>query len=131
MVYDIATNHFHTTLFNIAMSGVDPSGPFYDPTLTNTFSPLFEQFEAVLDPASPGYDPEALFYLAYVPDFDMFSLTNEFIDSGGSPLDNFAFVAYEVPEPTTGLIALSLAGYAATRRRRTRTARRDPECQTE
>ena len=118
MVYDIDTNQFYTTMFNIAMSGTDPSGPFFDPTLTNIFSPLFEQFEAVLDPASLGFDPEAMLYLTYVPDFDMFSLTNGFIDSAGSPITNYTFAGYEIPEPATGLIALFLAGYAATRRRR-------------
>src|SRR5258706_16193039 len=46
LVYDVTNSAFDGQLFGIALAGVDPTSPFYDPSLANIDSPFLSSLES-------------------------------------------------------------------------------------
>ena len=55
LTYVPSENQFHGTLFDLALSGVDPASPFFDPALSLN-SPFIQDLDRVLNPNSPDFD---------------------------------------------------------------------------
>jgi hypothetical protein len=104
--YDPAQNIFTGQIYNLALGGVDPTSPFYDPSLANVSSPFLQALDNVLNPGSSQYDPFGVPIIQYQPNFDFFAQTNGFTTSAESPIVNYLQIQ-ETPEPASILLVAS------------------------
>jgi hypothetical protein len=109
LYYNIAGNYFGEELFDLSLSGVDASSPFYDPHLAFIDSPFLGDLDALLNPNSPQYDASLRPYFNFVPDDNFYDLTNGFATSWTSGGEDGHFASQPTPEPST-LIVWSLLG---------------------
>jgi hypothetical protein len=119
LMYKPDMNSFFGQLTEIALSGADPSQPFYDPTLVAPDSPWIAEMRDLLDPTSPDFDPDQKLWFTYNPSDDILGLTQGFtMDATTSSLGvDRIFGAVPVPEPNVTLLLGFAAAIASASRR--------------